>query len=224
MKAFKFMKIDMRRTKAQIWCMLLFGIMAYGFSYSAGNILSGIFYLMFAAVIMQGAVFTYEQKPETGFTNMLPGTNLDRAAGRFMLGGFLLLVGNILGMIVAIVLYFQGKITLSYLPEILIALMGFGLLFLAIQNVVFYIIGKGKSQQLMSFIHIIPGMALWIVASMVVTLLGIEGEAIQKILKVLSWIKENSFMISLGILILGVVFTILGVFITEKILNRKDFA
>lgn len=224
MKAFKFMKIDMRRTKAQIWCMLLFGLMAYGFSYSAGNIFSGIFYLMFAAVIMQGAVFTYEQKPETGFTNMLPGTNLDRAAGRFLLGGFLLLVGNILGMIVAIALYFQGKIALSYLPEILISLFGFGLLFLAIQNIVFYMIGKGNSQQLMSLIHMIPGMALWIGTSILITFLETEGEEVEKIVKVLLWGKENSLLLSLGILILGVVFTILGVFITEKILNRKDFA
>lgn len=224
MKALKYMRIDMNRAKAQIWCMLLFGVMAYGFSYSAGNILSGIFYLMFAAVIMQGAVFTYEQKPETGFTNMLPGTDLDRIAGRFMTGVFLLLDGILLGMAVTIVLYFQGKVQLSYLPEILIILMGFGLIFMAIQNVIFYIVGKGKSQQLMSFIHMLPGFILWIGASVLLTFLDVEGEEISKIFKVLLWIKENSIFVSLVVLGLGIIFTIAGIFITEKIVSRKDFA
>lgn len=224
MKAFKFMKIDMNRTKAQIWCMLLFGFLAYAFSFAAGNILSGIFYLMFAAVIMQGAVFTYEQKSETGFTNMLPGTDLDRVMGRFMTGTFLLLAGTILGIIVAFVLNLQGRLELSYLPETLISLLGFGLIFMAIQNVIFYAIGKGKSQQLMSFIHMIPGFIIWIGGTALLSVLSAGGEDIQKAVKVLLWIKENSMLAGLSILALGIIFTIAGILITEKIISRKDFA
>lgn len=224
MKALKYMRIDMNRAKAQIWCMLLFGLMAYGFSYSAKNILSGIVYLMFAATIMQGAVFTLEQKPETGFTNMLPGRDLDRVVGRFMTGAFLLLDGIVLGTIVTIVLYFQGRLELAYLPEILMVLMGFGLVFMAIQNVIFYIVGKGKSQQLMSFIHMLPGLILWIGSSVLISFFSVEGEELQKVFKVLLWIKEHSLLASLSVLVLGVVFTIAGILITEKIVSRKDFA
>jgi hypothetical protein len=222
MKAFNYMRIDMKRIKTQIWCMAIFAAIAYLLC-QASNLFLGISYLVFTSTVMQGAVFTYEQKKETGFVNMLPGTNLDRATGRFMMGIFLLLYGVILGAIVKIAFYFNGDLQMEYWLEFNIALIGLGMAFMAIQNIIFYAMGKGNSQQLMSFIHIIPGFIFWIVLNVVISILG-EIRDIDAINKVLYFMKENAWLASIGILVLGIAFTIAGIFIAEKIISKKDFS
>lgn len=226
MKAFKYMKIDMRRTKMQIGFMMIFGILAYSFSRSSGNVLSGMAYLLFAAILMEGAVFTYEQKPETGFTNLLPGTDFDRVLGRFLMGIFLILYGAVLSAAVVAILYFQNKLEWNdYIPEIFIMFLAIGLVIMTIQNILFYMIGKGNSQQLMSFIHMLPGFIIWIISSVIITVLfDDEGKIIQNITRVLSWIQENSLLVSLGVFVAGIAFTIAGIFISEKVIRKKDFA
>ena len=120
MKALKYTMIDIRRIKLQIIIILIFGFFAYILSADSGDALTGILYLIFAATVIQGGVFNFEQKPETGFVNMLPGTDLNRIAGRFMTGVFLLMYSSVLAAIVAAILYIQGKADFVYVPEMII--------------------------------------------------------------------------------------------------------
>lgn len=225
MRALKYTMIDITRTKGQVIFMLLLGVLAYGFSFSAENIFSGIIYIMFAAIIMQGAVFTYEQKAELGFVNMLPGTDLDRVSGRFMTGVFLLVYGGVIALVIALVLRFQIGMDISYLPETFMIYMGLGLIFMAVQNVLFYLLGKGNSQQLMSFIHMIPGFAFWIIASVLLSILDVDGEKKSKVLiDIILWIEDNITLAGIVMLISGIIITCAGIFITEKVIRKKDFA
>lgn len=237
MKAIRYMMVDIRRTKSQLYCMMFFGAFAYFFA-GGRSIISAIIYLIFAATLMQGGVFTYEQKHETGFTSMLPGTDLEKCAGRFIMGVLLLGIGMATFTVITIFVLTSGiaetnffletligdAIKTNYLPEMLISAIGIGLMFIAIQNVLFYIIGKGNSQQFMTFIHMIPGFILLIISTIFTVIFIERGEEVTQITSVLMWIKDNSILFSLGVLVLGIVFTIAGIFISEKIVRKKDFA
>lgn len=98
-------------------------------------------------------------------------------------------------------------------------MLGVGLIFLSAQNVVFYIIGRGESQQLMSLIHMAPGFVMIIVMAIITSLLE-ETSFINKI----TWMIEHLFAIAVFVLVIGILSYIIGIFISEKIVSKKDFA
>lgn len=224
MKAFRYMMVDIRRSRAYIYGMIYFGVFAHFFA-GGQHMASGVCYLVFVALLMQGAVFTYEQKQEIGFINMLPGTDLERSLGRFIMGIFLLGIGFVMFVLVAIIRSVIWNIEINYSPEILISAIGGGLMFMAVQNVIFYAIGKGNSQQVMTLIHIIPGLISFMALSILTEIILAKGEhGNTKILSILQWMNDNGIALTLGILLAGVIFTVAGIFISKKIMSKKDFA
>lgn len=225
MNAFKYMMIDVRRAKGYVYSMFMFGAIAYFYAEARHDLVSGAIYLMFAATMMQGGVFNYDQKQDTGFVNLLPGTELERSAGRFLMGVFFLIIGVVMSGLVAIAATIRGNLEVGNVPEMLMAVVGAGLIFMAIQNVIFYAIGKGNSQQFMAIIHMIPGFVFLLALTILTSMVSVAEEYNEQMLvKMLLGIKNNTMILSVLALVLGIVFTIAGIFVSKKILSKKDFA
>lgn len=224
MKAFKYMMIDVIKVRAQLWSMVIFGILAYFYSRNQG-ISFGIPYMLFVVALMQGAVFTYDQKSETGYINLLPGTDMARVAGRYMLGIFYTLIGLAEILLNSVILYFVEGIKTAHLPEITFLFLGVILIFLAIQNVTFYSVGKGNSQQVMHFIHMIPSFVLLFPMFIFSALLS-EGEVDEEmwLLKIVEWVVNHMVVLGTVMVLLGLALNLIGIFISAKIVAKKDYA
>lgn len=225
MKAFKYTVIDMKRSKMQIGSMLLFGMLGYFFAQGTG-IIMGLSYIIFATIIMQGATFTLEEKSETGFINLLPGSDRERVAGRFFMGIIYIIIGIVMGIVMSVIIYFQDEADLQYMPQILIAFTGGALVFISIQNIAFFAIGKHNSRQLMSLIHMIPGIILFGVMSGVAAIIETSsaGNGMEVVYKLILWIQDYSVAVSMMVFLLGVIATIAGICFSEKIISKKDYA
>lgn len=218
MNVFKYTKIDIVRLKAQLIGMGVFVLIAAMFMHSSQSLVSGLGYLAFAAVIMGAAAFSMDQKNETGFVNLLPGTDRERIAGKFITGYVFLIIGMALGTVCALVMAEIYNISATNLPECLIILTGIALIFMAIQNVIFYMAGKSNSQQLNNIIHMIPAFVMWIGMAVLEKLMT-EEEFVNKIV----WVTDNFLQFSVIVLVIGIILNIIGIFVSEKIVSKKDF-
>lgn len=221
MKAFNFAKIDIRRSRAQFLLMPFFGVSAYNFVRSEGDMVQGIMYLLFAAIIIDGALFSYEQKIETGFINLLPGNEIDRSVGRCITALILVAYTLLIDVVIAIILHVRGILDSRYMLEEMIAGVGIGLIFIAFQHAMFYALGKGQSQQIMTIIHMIPGFVFFGVTMMFYVTVEVDG--MKWIIKLFAWVKENLMAASVVCLAVGVVLTIISILFSAKIMKKKDF-
>lgn len=224
MKVLGFLKIDMRRTKAQLLCMILFAFLATLFSFMAKNIYAGAAYLLFAAILMQGAAFTYEKKTETGFDNLLPATTVQRVAGRYALGMLLIMISVVSEVIVAVGLNVKSGISIKHLPETIIILISIGMIAIAVQSVVFYAAGRGNSEQLMSIVHMLPGLVLYIFMAVIMAVVKAMQEGEVEMLRIVEFILEHSSIVIGVIFVVGVISYIGGIYISAKFVDQKDFA
>lgn len=221
MKAFNYTVIDMRRGKVKIILMAMFGVL--GFMFAQNSLFFGIAYVFFAAIILSASSFMLEEKAETGFINLLPGSNKDRVAGRFMTGILYDIIATVTGIIIVTIFYLKEQINMKYVPEIMIGFTGVALVYMAIQNILFFAIGKHNSRQLMSFIIIIPGIIFYVTAMFIGEIF--ETKILERhMAEFIDWIQKNSIVAAGSVLALGILFTIAGIYIVEKIIAGKDYA
>ena len=221
MKAFKFMILDLARIKQQLYLLLAMGCLAFVIMERNENFITVILYLNCMATIMQASIFNFEQKADTGFVNMLPATDLDRIAGRFMTGIFLCIYGVAVEIIVAVIFSATGMNESVYIPELIMSCAGGSLIIMAIQNIIFLSMGKGNGKFWMQYVYILPGFLMWF-GSLAVFSLLVDGTT-RRIIKTVMWIKNNALMLGFVGLFAGILFTIAGVFIVGAISRKKDF-
>lgn len=221
MKAFNYTVIDMKRGKTKLFLMVVFGVC--GFVFAQESVVSGIGYVFFAAVMLSASTFILEEKAETGFINLLPGSDRDRITGRFMTGIIYDAIAVLTGIAIVTVLYFEEQINMQYIPEFIVSLAGTALMYGAIQNVLFFAVGKYNSRQLMSLITIVPAIVFYSIV-MGIGAIFENSEKEQQFVKISLWVQDNSFIAADIVLLLGILFTIAGIYITEKIIEGKDYA
>ena len=225
MRAFKYMMIDLNRIKTQIWAIFLLWLCSFNFI-KDGSIAVVCSYLVFGAVVLQSSVFSTKEKSDTGFVNMLPGTDLDRSVGRYITGIFFLFISMVLTLIDVMALRVIKGIEVSYLFENILFFAGIGLIYMSIQNVLFFIIDKAKNQYVSNFIHMLPGFLLFFGTLEIISLLSdvSEGRKNEVTSYLLRWIIENKWNICVVTFVLGVLFTLVGIFISRRIILKKDYA
>lgn len=221
MKAFKFMILDLARIKSQLYLLPAMGCLAFVIMERKDNFITVILFLTFMAMVTQAGIFNLEQKSDTGFVNMLPATDLDRVAGRFLTGIVLCVYGVVVQIIVAATFWVTGMLEAAYLPELIMSCTGVGLIIMAIQNVIFLSMGKGNGKFWMQYVYILPGFLMWFGSLAVVSLLA-DGTT-RRIIEIVMWIKNNSFMLGIAGLFAGIFSTIAGIFIVGVISRKKDF-
>ena len=161
MRAFKFMVVDLLKCRLQVIFMILFTGLALLFMVRSKNPFSGMFYMSFAGVIIGIQPFMQEQSSEVGFLYMLPGTKNTRVAGRYLYG--LLLQALAIFLSLAATSMFRiisGRQTEGIWAGALLC-FSVGLIFSALQNILFYALGKMKSQQMAGIVMMIPGFIMF---------------------------------------------------------------
>ncbi len=216
--AVKYLKIDWMRSKSQFKLMALFLLCAAMFTLNASMAMVGPCYLFFIALILAVYPFTMEQTSESGFINMLPGKSRDRVAGRFLYGGVLYAFSLILGTVLIMVRNRHDGQEMFEGISFLAAAAGMSLILGMLQNILMYAIGKGKSQQLMAVIRLVPAFVMFFGVTVLFERIK-DGST-----SILSYVLEHKEMFSYAVLGSGIILYIAGVYVSTAIVERKDFS
>lgn len=219
MRAIQFFKVDLIRSKAQMKFMVIFFILAFvlGFTTEAGVAFS-FMYMIFAGVILSGQPFMMEQASESGFINMLPGSKTERVAGRYLMTLSLLLFGAITGTFIVVIGELLQKATMQGLEIMIPLAVGVGMIIIALQNVLLYAIGKGKSQQMIGIIRMIPGFVGFFVG------IGIVDEIQKNPMQYANlWFFSHPQEAALLVLLAGILVYIVGILVSTAIIKKRDF-
>ena len=175
-------------------------------------------YAFFVAIGYAGQPFNLEARSESGFLDMLPATKKQRVIGRFLYA--------ITGVVFAIVvtcavigaMNISGKEVPDYAWPFILAITGVTLVIISIEVLVLYSVGKGKSQQLISLIQIVPSFVMFLGGQFVAEQL--EEHAGFDIV----WLAEHqmmaaSILVAVGIVAIGVAFVF-----ANQIVQGRDYA
>ena len=219
MKAFQFFKVDLIRSRAQLKYMLLFWALAFclGFSTDAGALFT-LFYMIFCGVILSGQPFLMDQKMESGFLNMLPGSKMERVAGRYLMSVVLLLAGMILGLISMLVVGSVKGTMVGGLDIFIPLLLEIGLVTIAVQNVCLYAFGKGKSQQVAAIIRMVPGFAVFFGGMGIMDDMESNPSSYQNL-----WVISHPQMAAWFMLGIGVLAVLAAILISSVIIKKRDY-
>lgn len=215
MYACKMMLVDIRRCKFQLTLVLLFfPIAVFMMRGTEAFDVTGILYLTFAGVIMAAQPFLYEQRVEAGFLYLLPVTKGERVWGRYLFGFSLNLV-----MVLATILLVALKGNLMQEGAFFqIALcFGLGMITISLQYLLFYAIGRIKSQQFAGIMMMLPGFCMYFGFSFLMEKVGNDW------VEVLFWMERHMNEIMIGAVVAGYLIWILGAVISLAIVRRKDF-
>lgn len=216
--AVKYLKVDWIRSRSQFKLMVFFLFFSVMFMINSPASIVGSCYLFFVALILGVYPFTIEQTSESGFINMLPGRSRDRVAGRFLYGGVLYAFSFVLGSVLIMIRNVREDKGVLEGIFLLVAAAGISLFLGAIQNILMYVIGKGKSQQLMGLIRMVPAFIMFFGATVLLDRIE-DGNT-----SILSYVLEHKEMLSYATLGVGIVLYITGVYVSTAIVERKDFS
>ncbi|HHV09920.1 MAG TPA: ABC-2 transporter permease [Clostridiales bacterium] len=219
MKALKFLKVDWIRCKSQLKIMILFPVVAVVLAFRGmDNELFAITYMVFGAIVFAIQPFTMEQMSESGFINMLPGTKSDRVTGRYLFAFILILLSVLLGLGATVVYDMKHGISLE--PALTVSCIFFGgaMVICSLQYILFYSLGKGKSNQMMAIIRIIPAFIMFFAGNYVLNWLK-SGETAK-----LNWILDRTAELSALCVLVGFFVFFVGISISGRIIEHKDFA
>ena len=213
MRAVNFIKIDLIKSKMHVISMFLLGALGCVMASESGMI-ADIAYMLFVVGVMQGAVFVNDRKSDTGLLHLLPATDRDRVLGRTLTGFVLTLIGviNILGC--SVVLTVLGKTVGPYLVEGILLFIGGSMIFLAVQNTIFYLLGLNLSKQISGIVHIIPAFLF---------LFPLFSFSVSENISILMWAINHLMPFAICMIAVGLVLSAMSVFISERIVRHKDF-
>lgn len=219
MKALQFLKIDLIRSRQQIKVLGLFVVLA--FFLSKGNIAEnslGVMYMAFAAIIVSAQPFAIEQTSDSGFISLLPGTKRDRVMGRFLFSLMTLLLALLAGGAILVVLSPLNFAALQSSGSLFAGIAAASLIACALQNILLYAMGKGKSQLVMVFACMIPGFLTFLLSTTVIEKLQDPLFASR-----LSWVISHANEISVGALGIAVIVFAAAVFASTALIKNRDF-
>lgn len=154
-----YIEYDYMNIKYGMWYMLLiFTIVSGMFSTYSG--IGAVSYMLFGGLILASTAFNV-QKQTVSFTALVPGSTLQKVLGRYLGGILCIFICVVFGVISAAIIkmigYENGEIEMSMLA----GLVGVTLLFLALQNMMLYLLTPMLGMQLVSLIRMIPGFVLF---------------------------------------------------------------
>lgn len=218
MNAIKFLKYDLRRsTYLILLSVLVFVPLGFLMGYNSHAISDLFSYMGLVSMIAPVTIFSYEQKADCGFDNLLPATDMERVIGRYLTGGFFIIFELALALIFSQILGYVIGEKLTNILAVVLIFMGITLIYLAILNTVFFIVGRGMNQQIKSIIMIFPAMILWGVTSSLIDILGYETTS------VIIYIIEHLEMLGVITVVVGIGMNIAGIFICTSVMKKKDF-
>lgn len=217
MRAIRFTFVDMTKSKVQILVLLLLAIVELWMMKMYSSPLNAVYYMYFGAIVTSVQPFLQEQTAEVGFINMLPGTKQNRVLGRYLFGLSLIIISMFISIVNLGIYYAFSHNYTNYVREGMLDSFSIALIFCSLQYILFYALGKMRSQQLAGLIMMIPAFLMFFGVNYV-----IEYMASNKIITT-EWISQNRISISLGVFLFSVVIFIFGIYISTIIVKKKDY-
>lgn len=190
-----------------LYMIAVFGAITLVFATQSGT--GAVGYMLFAGLILAGTTFG-TVKQTVAFTALVPGNILQKVLGRYLGGVLCVFLCTLLGVIAAGVVkiagYDNGKMELPMLS----GLVGITLLFLAVQNVMLYLLTPFLGIQFASLIRMVPGFILFFLVMNM-------GNA-EKVAKILQY----GDVLGVVILGIGVVSILVAVFLSCLIIRNRD--
>ncbi len=219
MRAIQFFKVDMMRCKAQLKYMAVFAVIAFFLTFQMeGGALFSFCYMLFCGVILSGQPFLADQVSESGFLNMLPGSKKERVMGRYLLAFSYLFLGGMIGVLIVFVVGKIQGVQAEGIEIMVPAAFGIGMFMVAIQNILLYAIGKGKSTQVLSVIRLLPGFIGFFGGISILDEVQENPAELEDL-----WVLRHPQEAALLVLAVGVVCYIAAVYISAAIIRNRDF-
>lgn len=210
--ALKYTKIDYMLMKKQFIIMILFIAAGFYFSLNGENVLWGMGYIGFGAIILSVTPFNIQNRSDNGFIYMLPARNINRIAGRYFYSFSLCLLTLIMGMII---LKISGNTSeINMIPFVFI-IFAITIFITSIQSLFFYSIGNVNSRQLMSIISMIPAFIFYFIYNYLVRKIEINY------VKLVEAVYNNLNILSYIITAAAIVIFIICIFISNKVDEKR---
>ena len=228
MRIIRFCKIDWMIIGLQRYVFLGFAALSLLVSLSNGDWMFGLLYIGFGHMVLSTMPFYMRKPADNGFLLMLPASKKERVLGRFLYGISMYLALLLTAVITVAILMAQKKGSLKIFLMILAAETAAVFLVMAVQYTFMYAFGEMNSQQLMGIIRIVPGMVFLFGGSYILQILQeiMRGkrESYQFLINALSWISEHMPLCSFLAVVLGMLLLLVGIGISVKIVEKRDFA
>ncbi|MDD2972603.1 MAG: ABC-2 transporter permease [Lachnospiraceae bacterium] len=213
--AVRFFYIEVIRCRAQLWFFILF--FAIALYTGKNNPFFSVSYMCFCGVIMSVQPFQQEQLAESGFLNMLPGTKRERVCGRYLFGLGMILVSALLGMLVLLLGSGMEHQKNANLLPVLVTCIGITLIVLSFQYVLFYAMGKIKSQQFAGLIMMAPGFIFFFGMNFLL------GKMQKNNVDILYWWMKHMEPLAWCVLLLGILLWIGSMRCAVRLIQKRDF-
>lgn len=224
MRILHFLQVDFLMTKAQTRLLWVFVLIAVFLSALEGNPYWGTLYMVFGGVVLSTTPFCIRQQSNHGFLLMLPASEAERVAGRFLYGALMLLVCACFGGISMLFISIKEGVKVLFAAPFYMVLLGMGLFMTGIQYMLLYLIGELKSQQVFGIIRMLPGFLLFFAGTAIVGELQKNGVDGLENSRWLLWIAEHPDISGLLVLLFGILLFLLGFVLSVFVVKRKDFA
>lgn len=216
MYAIKFTFVDFAKSKLQIVAFPLFAVCQLILIFK-NSTLFGIYYMYFGAIILSTQPFIQEQTAEVGFVNMLPGTKQSRVVGRYLFGLANIILVTLISIVNLLIYQSVSHSHVMFIWEGLLSGISIALLFCTFQYILFYLLGKMKSQQLASLIMMVPGFLMFFGVNYLIAFLSEKSP--------ITWerILQMRVTLNLFLFVFSALVFIMGIFISTFIVNRRDY-
>ena len=217
MEAFKYFKLDCRVTKSQVKVLIIFIAISLIFAVTNDSVNFAFAYLCFGSMMIFSAPF-YMDVSNNGFYELLPGKSESKVLGRYLYLLALVLMTIFFGSIVLLLGKSSGKEIVNVDVFSMFSVLCIALIFGSIQYILYYKLGKFKSNYANSLFRMIPGVLILVFGSVFSEIIG-DGSGVEKIIK---YINDNLFFISLLEIVLTMIIFVVCITISTSIYKNKD--
>jgi len=186
---------------------LVFGIVSVAFSVRSG--MEAIGYMLFGGLILSGATFTVT-KQTVSFTALVPGSALQKVLGRYFANILCIIFCAVFGILSAVIVRAAGYDNGTIELPLLFCLVGATLLFLAIQNVMLYLLVPHLGVQFAGIIRMAPGFVLFFFVMNM-------GD-----MDIVPAILQYEYLPGVIMLAVGIAGLIISVFLSSLIIKNRD--
>lgn len=224
MRILHFLQVDFLMTKTQTRVLWVFVLVAVLLSVLDGNPYWGTIYIIFGGVILSTTPFCMRQQSNHGFLLMLPASEAERVAGRFLYGALMLLACACFGAVSMLFVSIKEGMKVPFVVPFYAVFLGMGLFMTGLEYMLLYLVGELKSQQVLGIIRMVPGFILFFAGTAIVGKFQENGVDGLENSGWLLWLVEHPDISSLLVLLFGILLFLLGFVLSVFVVKRKDFA
>ncbi len=193
-----------------LYMIAIFGIVSMAFSMKNGT--GAVAYMLFCGLIMAGTAFSVT-KQTVSFSALVPGSMWQKVAGRYLGGVLCIVLCAAVGLVSAGIIRLTGRTGGMLEIPVLLCLLGVTFLFLALQNVLLYLLTPFLGIQVAGLVRMLPGFILFF---------GVMNAGNLEVIKDILEGEGFSARVVLIVLGAGIVSLILSAALSVLIIRNRD--